>query len=105
MDGKTGWIKISRKILDNTLWTSEEPFDRRSAWTDLILMANYEDKQFMSRRGIVIEVPAGSLFTSMRKLARRWRWSEKKVRMYLGELKGMKMVEIRGERLAQLFPL
>ena len=40
-----GWVKIHRQIQDNAIWMSDEPFDSRSAWIDLILMANHEDKE------------------------------------------------------------
>ena len=45
---KIGWIKLYRKIQDCDLWdSSEEPFDRRSAWVDLLLLANHDDKQII----------------------------------------------------------
>ena len=34
-----GWIKLHRKIQECDLWSSEdEPFDRRSAWVDLLFL-------------------------------------------------------------------
>ena len=38
-----GWFKVERAIQDHSIWKSREPFDRRSAWIDLILLANYKD--------------------------------------------------------------
>lgn len=35
-----GWVKIHRAIEDSGIWQHKEPFDKRSAWIDLIMMAN-----------------------------------------------------------------
>ena len=73
-----GWIKISRNIQECDLWVDDEPFDRRSAWIDLLLMANHEDKKIIfNGRPMVVE--RGQRITSVRKLAERWRWSKHKV--------------------------
>ena len=42
-----GWIKLHRKIQECFIWGDEEdePFDRRSAWIDLLLLANHADKR------------------------------------------------------------
>ena len=69
---KHGWVKISRDILNNILWLSEEPFDVRSAWIDLILMVNHEDAEFLTRRGEIVKIPRGSTLTSIRKLSLRY---------------------------------
>ena len=87
-----GWVKISRTILDNFLWTSEKPFDDRSAWIDLILLMNHEDGAFQTKRGEIVKVPRGSHFTSIRKLAERWHWSKSRVDRYIGTLIDAKMV-------------
>ena len=38
-----GWIKVHRDLNDHWIWKSKEPFDKRSAWIDLILLANFKD--------------------------------------------------------------
>ena len=40
-----GWVCTHRKICEHWLWKDENPFDKRSAWIDLIMMANHEDKK------------------------------------------------------------
>ena len=77
-----GWIKIHRTIYDDELWQVEKPFDLRSAWIDIILMANHEDKEIIVGTQALL-VRRGQKFTSIRKLALRWRWSEKKVSRFL----------------------
>ena len=35
-----GWIKLHRALTAHWLW-AEKPFDKKSAWIDLLLMANH----------------------------------------------------------------
>ncbi len=42
-----GYISIHRKIWNSDIWNSNEPFDVRSAWLDLVLMANHKDKKMI----------------------------------------------------------
>ena len=41
---KDGWIKLHRRMLDSDIWkaTKRKPFDKRSAWIDLLLRANHK---------------------------------------------------------------
>lgn len=77
-----GWIKIHRKIQYSSIWDSKEPFDQRSAWIDLILMANHEDREIVIN-GWPLVVHRGQRFTSIRKLSERWHWSKDKTIRYL----------------------
>ena len=78
-----GWIKLYRKITNTDIWKTSEPFDRRSAWVDLLLMANHEDRSFVLRNGKTIYLEPGQTFKSMDTLAERWRWSRGRVIRYL----------------------
>lgn len=80
-----GWIKIFRAIYDDELWQIEQAFDFRSAWIDLLLMANHEDKDIIIGTQ-PLTVKRGQKFTSIRKLAVRWGWSEKKTARFLSLL-------------------
>ena len=88
-----GWIKLYRQITEcEVLWdSSEEPFDRRSAWIDLLLMANHKDKR-MIFRGKAVTVKSGQRITSLHKLAERWHWGINRVRIYLDMLQGEGML-------------
>lgn len=88
-----GWIKLHRKIQDcEFLWdSSEEPFDRRSAWIDLLLMANHRDKR-MVFRGKAVTIKSGQRVTSINKLAERWHWGINRVRNYLNLLQNEDMI-------------
>lgn len=87
-----GWIKLSRSMLDNEIWTDSEPFDKRSAWIDLLLRTNYTE----GHGKYVANIERGQVLVSIRSLARRWHWTEKEVRCFLGTLKGTDMVTLKG---------
>lgn len=87
-----GWVKIYRKILSNKIWSDKEPFDRRSAFIDLLLTASFQDTE-IEFDGHKIKVKAGQKITSIRSLAKRWNWTEKKVRVYLDFLEKNDIIE------------
>ncbi len=91
MAEKKGWIHLHRKIQDCILWESPEPFDCRSAWIDLILLANHEDKR-MIFDGQPITVKKGQRITSVRVLAQRWHWGNNKTLKYLRMLEEENMI-------------
>lgn len=78
-----GWIKLHRQIWHcKDIWDNAEPFDKRSAWIDLLLMANHEPRTIrIGNETVTIE--RGQLHTSKRKLAERWHWSRGKVERFL----------------------
>lgn len=91
-----GWVKIDRSITEHWLWDdSKEPFDKRSAWIDLLLMANHRDFK-AQRRGKIIVRKRGEVNTSTTHLADRWHWSRGKVLRYLKLLESDGMITING---------
>ena len=105
MAKSTNWVKMNRSIFNNFLWTDKEPFCKRAAWMDLILLANHEDGEILSNKGNLIKIPRGAHFTSIRTLATRWRWSENKVRRFLDILSGAGMVTVSGTPSGTLLTL
>ena len=89
-----GWIKLHRQITENVLWKDDDPFDRRSAWIDLLLMVNHEDREIMVNGNIIV-VQRGQTLTSDIKLAERWRWSRNRVRRYIAAIEAAKMVTVK----------
>ena len=89
----SGWIKLYRQITESDIWNDEEnePFDRRSAWVDLLLMANHKDRQTCFD-GKAITVKRGQKITSVRKLSERWRWSVNRTYRYLKLLENLEMI-------------
>lgn len=77
-----GWIKLHRKLQDCWIWLDKEPFDKRSAWVDLLLTANHSDKKILFN-GELITIKRGQILTSIRKLAERWKWSYDKTSRFL----------------------
>ncbi|WP_050740606.1 conserved phage C-terminal domain-containing protein [Acetobacterium bakii] len=87
---KQGWISLHRSIQDHWVW-DEKPFDKRSAWIDILLMANHQDNKFLLGNQLV-EVSAGSFITSDLKLMDRWGWGRSKVRSFLEVLEKDEMI-------------
>lgn len=87
-----GWVKLWRKVEDSAVWNSREPFDRRSAWVDLLLRANHESREVL-HNGKVYTIRRGQIATSEPALARRWRWSRGKVRRFFSVLLAEQMIE------------
>ncbi len=80
-----GWISIYRQIQDNWIWKSNEPFDKRSAWIDLLLMVNHKKEEIdFDNTKVIIE--RGQRITSLEALAKRWGWSRHKVSNFLNRL-------------------
>ena len=77
-----GWIKLHRKLQECWIWLEKEPFDKRSAWVDLLLTANHSDKKILFN-GELITVKRGQILTSVRKLSERWKWSYDKTSRFL----------------------
>ena len=82
-----GWIKLHRKLAMNKMWLHDE-FTRGQAWVDLLMLANHEDG-FIRVRGHRIEIKRGQVGWSQESLAKRWKWSRKKVSNFLQELQEM----------------
>ena len=89
-----GWIKIHRKILDCSIWNSREPFDKRSAWIDILLSASHKDLNLMIG-GINEKIPRGRFMFSIEKLCDRWGWSRNRVKRFLALLEREQMIETK----------
>ena len=99
-----GYILLYRSIQDHWLWTSNERFDDRSAWIDLLLMANHEEKKVPFYKGFVT-VKRGQHMTSQVQLAARWHWSRERVKRFLKRLENDGMIitdTARGNTLVTL---
>ena len=90
MDKTKGWIKLYRSIEDHWLWQNET-FNYQSAWIDLLMLVNHESRKINISNEIV-EIRPGQRWTSIRLLAQRWRWSEKKVLNFLKLLQSDGMI-------------
>ena len=79
-----GWIKLHRKVMDSKYYFIHEkrPATVCEAWIDLLLLANYESKNWRS-----LPCRRGELLYSQEWYADRWRWNKSKVRRWLESLK------------------
>ena len=90
-----GYIPLWRDVQDNWIWKRPEPFDYRSAWIDILLSVNHEEKKiYIDGRVQVIGV--GQTWTSIAKLADKWHWSRPKVYRYIKLLKTDGMIYTDG---------
>lgn len=99
-----GWICLHRSLQDSSIWVNNEPFDRRSAWIDLLLSANHEDREIMFDSHVRV-VKRGQFLTSVIKLSERWKWSKKKTLKYLRLLEEAQMISKKSDNRATLVTL
>ena len=90
----SGWIKLHRQIQECFLWRIKEPFDKRSAWIDLLLLMEQQNKNLMID-GKIETIKRGSYMLSIEKLCDRWMWSRNKVKRYLDVLEREHMIVTR----------
>lgn len=99
-----GWIKVHRQIQDCEIWDSDEPYDYRSAWIYLLLMANHRDKDIMFNRK-PMTIKRGQFLTSIRKLAEHWGWSKVKTASYLSTLEELQMIKKESDNTRTLLTI
>lgn len=93
MKKPSGWVKLHREITEHWIWESER-HSKQSAWLDLIMMANHKDKK-VPIGNKVITVKKGQMWTSYEKLKARWRWSDDRLRGFIGSLVSDKMIVVQ----------
>lgn len=71
------------------MWTASGPFDKRSAWVDLLLLANHKDEKAFGEEEIT---KRGDVNISLLALSARWGWSRGKVERFLAKLVSEKMI-------------
>ena len=86
-----GYIKLFRQIQDCWIWETGK-FDKRSAWIDLLMLANHSEKKIVFN-GEYISIGKGQYLTSIRKLADRWGWSTSTVSEFLSLLEQDLMIK------------
>jgi hypothetical protein len=90
--GEYGFMPFSRKMVDghDPIWEDLEPFDVRSAWSDLLFYARFAP-------GIVEgeALERGEFLASVRFLAIRWRWGLGRVHRYLRRLEKLERIAER----------
>ena len=93
MENDKGFIKLSRRFFSNIMWNEARTFSSCEAWLDLIQSARFDAtprKECIGGREVVYN--RGQYPASIRFLAKRWQWSEKKVRSFLEHLRKEGMI-------------
>lgn len=89
MSKNTGWLKISRGIVNHWLW---EDANRLKWWLDLLLMAAYETKSvYVNTR--LVEIRRGQMVASLSFLCQRWGISKPTLLVFLKLLESEGMIE------------
>lgn len=91
-----GWIRVQRSIVEHWLW-QDEPYSFGQAWIDLLISASWKDHKSYFDGKLEIK-KAGTVYTSKRYLADRWKWNRRKLDKFLSALEGDKMVEIESTK-------
>ena len=86
-----GYIKLHRQLRECWIWVDDEPFDRRSAWVDILMSANHADNKMLFDGNLIL-IERGQFITSIRKLASKWKWSTTKVSHFLDVLESDQMI-------------
>lgn len=87
------WIRVQVSIFEHALF-QKEPLSEREAWLWLISKAAWKDTKHRVGQA-VHEVPAGSVFLTLREMQSAWRWkSDKRVRSFLSVLENEGMIEL-----------
>ena len=86
-----GWIRLHRRLQDCEIWANNQPFDMRSAWVDLLMLANHKETTMLFDYEQIV-VGRGQLITSVRQLSARWSWSKDRTLKYLRTLERLEMI-------------
>ena len=89
MASDSGWIKVSRSILNHWVFTDEIVF---KIWMYLLLQANHEDRKIIFD-GELFDIKRGQHLTSIRKIAADVKCSRSKVARTLDVMKREQMLE------------
>ena len=86
-----GYFIVYREIFDHPIF-APEPYTEREAWLWLICAAAWEPCAV--RVGTVrVDIKRGELIHSLRFMARKWRWTDSRVRRFLGRLQSDAMID------------
>ena len=88
-----GWISLHRKILENPILNRSRTYSNFEAWIWLLIKANHKDNKFLLGTDL-INVKKGDIVTSQKKLCKRFRWSNSKLRNFLKLLEKDQMITL-----------
>ena len=93
MEYDKGYIRLNRRFFSEIMWTEARTFSSCEAWLDLIQSSRFDaTPRKVSIGGREVVVCRGQFAASIRFLAKRWQWGERKVRSFLAYLKKREMI-------------
>lgn len=91
---KARWVRVSVEIFEHSMFDGDEYCDR-SAWLWLIANAAWRPRSYRpSGVNVVIELQRGQVPVGREYLAKKWGWSEKRVRSFLTFLQAENMIKM-----------
>lgn len=94
-----GYLMLSRKFFSHKLWREARVFSECEAWLDLLQSARFEaTEQIEYIGGREIRYGRGQYPASVRFLSKRWKWGERKVRVFLNMLKKDGSITVETEK-------
>ena len=92
---ENGFIRLSRKFFDNSIWKTARAFSEAEAWIDLIQSARFDGTRTLcSIGGCQVQVGRGEYPASIRFLSKKWRRPEGWVRGFMNKLKKAGMISV-----------
>lgn len=98
MDEVTGWIKLSRKILQEQ-WYLGEKFTKAMCWIDLLLLAEWRKERTFFVRGIEVVVSRGQVALPLTEISKRWNLAVNTVRARLREMKNDGRISVKADNI------
>ena len=98
MENNAGFITLSRKFFRTDMWKARRTYNESEAWLDCIATARFElSEQTTHVGGHAVTIRRGELALSQRTIAKKWGWTDRKVRTFIQRLhrEGMIETEIR----------
>ena len=86
------WFAVGRGIFSTEFFEGDE-FSRRDAWLWLVANAAWKTHHVRTRGG-VIELQRGQVPVAREHLATVWKWTPKRVRIYLAQLEAAGMLKL-----------
>lgn len=101
-----GHLKISRKAYESDpFWNEDRVFNRWEAWEDIMQLTAYGRHRKVVA-GQLVDLKRGEVLLSIRFAADRWKWGQKKTRIFLELLQEMeRIVQVRTTQHGTIYRL
>lgn len=95
---KQGYVALHRKIQEHPFYKEKREFSKYEAWVDILMEVQHSLKPKDVVIGMnVLQCHYGESLKSVKTWAKRWNWTESKVRRYFDLLKKMNQIRTKSE--------